>query len=80
MRSFLGIGTRFSDRVICDIHSFAPNAKIVHIDIDPAEINKNITADYALIGDVKQVLEALCKKTSKAKSQYLDESDCRLEN
>ena len=58
---FLGIGTRFSDRVICDIHSFAPNAKIVHIDIDPAEINKNITADYALIGDVKQVLEALCK-------------------
>lgn len=62
---FLGIGTRFSDRVICDIHSFAPNAKIVHIDIDPAEINKNITADYALIGDVKQVLEALCKKLQK---------------
>lgn len=62
---FLGIGTRFSDRVICDIHSFAPNAKIVHIDIDPAEINKNITADYTLIGDVKQVLEALCKKLQK---------------
>lgn len=59
---FLGIGTRFSDRVICDIHSFAPNAKMVHIDIDPAEVNKNLAVDHALIGDIKQVLKALCKK------------------
>ncbi len=58
---FIGIGTRFSDRVICDIQSFAPNAKIMQIEIDPAEINKNIAVDYALVGDVKRVLKALCE-------------------
>ncbi len=58
---FIGCGTRFSDRVICDVKSFAPHAKIIHIDVDPAEINKNIHADHALIGDVKEVLADLCK-------------------
>ncbi len=56
---FVGIGTRFSDRVICDIKSFAPNADILHIDIDSTEINKNIKAGYQLVGDVKQVLAQL---------------------
>lgn len=56
---FIGIGTRFSDRVIGDIVSFAPKAKIVHIDIDPAEVNKNIKVDYQLIGDVRYVLDHL---------------------
>ena len=56
---FVGIGTRFSDRVICDIKSFAPNADILHIDIDSTEINKNIKAGYQLVGDVKQVLTQL---------------------
>lgn len=56
---FIGIGTRFSDRVIGDIVSFAPKAKIVHIDIDPAEINKNIKVNYQLIGDVRYVLDSL---------------------
>ena len=59
---FIGIGTRFSDRVICDIKSFAPNAEIIQIDIDPAEINKNIKVNYKLIGDVKAVLTKLLPK------------------
>ena len=56
---FIGVGTRFSDRVICDIKSFAPNAKLLHIDIDPAEINKNIKVDHKIIGDVTEILEKL---------------------
>ncbi len=56
---FVGIGTRFSDRVICDIKSFAPNADILHIDIDSTEINKNIKVGYQIIGDVKQVLKLI---------------------
>lgn len=58
---FLGIGTRFSDRVICDIRSFAPNADIVHLDIDGSEINKNIKSGYPLIGDLKQTIPMLCE-------------------
>lgn len=61
---FVGIGTRFSDRVICDIKSFAPNAKILQIDIDPAEINKNIRVDSQLIGDVRYVLDHLNERLS----------------
>ena len=56
---FLAIGTRFSDRVILKTSRFAPNAQILQIDIDPAEINKNIKADNILIGDVRQVVELL---------------------
>jgi acetolactate synthase-1/2/3 large subunit len=56
---FVGIGTRFSDRVICDIQSFAPNAKILQIEIDPAEVNKNIKVDHQLIGDVRYILDHL---------------------
>lgn len=55
----IAIGTRFSDRVICNPKHFAPNAKIVHIDVDPAEINKNIRAYRSIIGDVKEVLKQL---------------------
>lgn len=58
----LVLGARFSDRVIGNAEKFAYNAKIVHIDIDPAEINKNIQVDYSIIGDLKSVLEILNKK------------------
>lgn len=58
----LVLGARFSDRVIGNAKKFAYNAKIVHIDIDPAEINKNIRVDYSIIGDLKAVLEILNKK------------------
>ncbi|HBD67729.1 MAG TPA: acetolactate synthase large subunit, partial [Treponema sp.] len=49
----------FSDRVISDASKFAQNSKVLHIDIDPAEINKNIPSATALIGDVKSILERL---------------------
>ena len=62
---FVGVGTRFSDRVICDIQSFAPHAKIVHIDIDPAEVGKNIAVEHSVVGDVKEVLSALCARLPK---------------
>ena len=50
------LGARFSDRVIGNANTFASGAKILHIDIDPAEINKNIKVDYSIIGDLKKVL------------------------
>ena len=52
----IALGARFSDRVIGNAKKFASGAKIIHIDIDAAEINKNIHADCALVGDLKEVL------------------------
>lgn len=52
-------GCRFSDRVTCDPNDFAKKAKIVHIDIDRAEIDKNIPTDHHIIGDARRVLELL---------------------
>lgn len=59
---FIGIGTRFSDRVTGDTSVFGKQAKIIHIDIDPAEFNKNIDVDVTVAGDVKAVLSALNTK------------------
>ena len=56
------VGARFSDRVTGDTKRFAPNAKIVQFDIDPAEINKNVKVDAAVIGDVSTVLAAVNAK------------------
>lgn len=56
------IGARFSDRVVGNANAFAKNAKILHIDIDEAEINKNIRASASIIGDVKEVLTRLNSK------------------
>ena len=50
---------RFDDRVTGKLATFAPNARKIHVEIDPAEINKNVTVDVGLIGDVREVLEAL---------------------
>ena len=55
----LAIGTRFDDRLTGGVDSFAPDAEVIHIDIDPAEISKNIYADYPLIGDARKVLRQL---------------------
>ena len=60
----IAVGTRFSDRVTIDVNSFAKNAKIVHIDIDRAEINKNIRADHHITGDAKTALAAVISKIS----------------
>ena len=55
----IAVGCRFSDRVTCDTSTFAKNAKVVHIDIDRAEIDKNIVTDHHIIGDARRVLELL---------------------
>lgn len=55
----IAIGARFSDRVTGNAKKFAKNAKILHIDIDPAEINKNIPSSASVIGDVKEILTIL---------------------
>ena len=65
----LAIGTRFSDRVALNTKKFARNAHIVHIDIDPSEINKNIIADHSIVGDVKEVLTELLKYIQPAKHE-----------
>lgn len=51
------IGTRFDDRFTGNIETFAPEAEVIHVDIDPAEISKNIHADYPLVGDAATVLD-----------------------
>jgi acetolactate synthase-1/2/3 large subunit len=55
----LAFGMRFDDRVTGNLASYAPTAKKIHIEIDPSEINKNVRADVALIGDLKEVLTTL---------------------
>ena len=52
----IALGTRFSDRVTGNTAAFAPKAKIVHFDIDPAELNKNVRADISVIGDLRETL------------------------
>lgn len=60
----LVLGGRFSDRVVGKESGFAANAKIVHIDIDPAEINKNVVVDASINGDIKMVLNKLIEKVN----------------
>lgn len=55
----LAFGMRFDDRVTGNLASYAPNAKKIHIEIDPSEINKNVKVDVALIGDLKDVLNTM---------------------
>lgn len=58
----IAAGVRFDDRVTGKLEHFATNAKIIHIDIDPAEIGKNVIIDIPIVGDVRLVLEELIKK------------------
>ena len=55
----IALGARFSDRVISDVKKFAPNATIVHIDVDPAEVGKNVPVEASVIGDVKAILNKI---------------------
>ncbi len=57
----IAIGTRFSDRTTGRVDNFAPYAKIIHIDIDPAEIGKNVRVDVPIVGDAKEVLKDILK-------------------
>lgn len=62
----ISLGARFDDRVTGKLDGFAPHAKIAHIDIDPAEIGKNVNTDIPIVGDVKNVLELLIPLVERA--------------
>ncbi len=69
----LAVGARFDDRVTGKIASFAPRAKIIHIDVDPAEIGKNVRVDIPVVGDAKSALTALEKEVSpKSKGAWIE--------
>ncbi len=71
---FIAMGARFSDRVATNFKTFAPNAKVLHIDIDPAEINKNIMTAQSVIGDVNEVVKRLNSMLDKAEhSEWMAE-------
>lgn len=57
----IAVGARFDDRITGHLASFAPHAKVIHIDIDPAEISKNVNADVPIVGDAGMVLKDLLK-------------------
>lgn len=78
----INIGARFDDRLTGNLATFAPNAKIIHIDIDPAEIGKNVPTDVPIVGDAKLAIQALASKEIKTKnwSKWMDYlNECRDE-
>jgi acetolactate synthase-1/2/3 large subunit len=72
----LAIGARFDDRVTGKISEFAPHAKIIHIDIDPSSVGKNVRVDIPIVGDVKNVLRELNKVLKpKEHAEWIKEID-----
>ena len=69
----IAVGCRFSDRTVGKFDEFAPDAKIIHIDIDPAEIGKNVRVDVPIVGDAKHVLREIIKLIEfKARKEWFD--------
>jgi acetolactate synthase-1/2/3 large subunit len=72
----LAIGARFDDRVTGKIASFAPRAKVVHIDVDPAEVGKNVRVDIPVVGDAKNALQGLIKEVrAKGRSVWNEKTE-----
>ena len=65
----IALGARFDDRVTGKIATFAPHAKIIHVDIDPTSIKKNVRVDLPIVGDLKDVLKKLNKKLAEHKEE-----------
>lgn len=63
----IAVGMRFDDRVTGNLKSYAKQAKIIHLEIDPSEVNKNVKVDLAVLGDCKQTMPAITKLVDKAK-------------
>ena len=63
----VAIGARFDDRITGNLEKFCPSAKFIHIDIDPSQISKNVVADIPIVGQTKQVLQALIEELKDAK-------------
>src|SRR5690242_15854895 len=72
----IALGMRFDDRVTGDLKSYAQDAKKIHIEIDPAEINKNVKVDVPLVGDLREVLQELLPRVKSVDhSEWLDSID-----
>ncbi|GAA2104025.1 acetolactate synthase large subunit [Brevibacterium salitolerans] len=69
----IAVGSRFDDRVTGDLSTFAPHAKVIHADIDPAEIGKNRTADVPIVGDAREVLSALLDELKNSFASSLED-------
>ena len=77
----IAVGARFSDRALGDAKAFAPNAKVLHIDIDRAEINKNVSTALHITGDAKTVLELLLTRVSqKQHAQWMQQARSMAED
>ena len=63
----IAIGARFDDRVTGNLDTFAPNAKVIHIDIDPAEVNKNRRVDVAIVSDVLKAVHKINEQSLNSK-------------
>lgn len=72
----IAIGTRFDDRLTGGIDTFAPEAEVVHIDIDPAEISKNVHADYPVVGDAGTVIERIDDEIARSPDSREWEQQC----
>jgi len=68
----IAIGARFDDRVTGKLTTFAPHAKIIHVDVDPTSIKKNVRVDLPIVGDVKDVLTKMIKQADKLKDKVVD--------
>jgi acetolactate synthase-1/2/3 large subunit len=69
----IAVGARFDDRVTGKIETFAPNAKVIHIDVDPASISKNVGVDIPVVGDAKHILKALTREVEyQERKQWFD--------
>ncbi len=75
----IGVGARFDDRVTGKLEEFAPDAKIVHIDIDPASISKNVIVDVPIVGDCKDALMKLNQALSEIHANWGDKHKAWLE-
>ena len=75
----IAVGMRFDDRVTGNLETYAKQAKIIHMDIDPSEINKNVKVDVAVLGDCKETLAELTKLVRKNKHTDWIESFCEYE-
>ena len=77
--ALVGLGVRFDDRVTGRLDQFAPSAKVLHVDIDPAEINKNRRADVGVVGDAKAVLRRLNERLEETRAtRGLDRREARV--
>jgi acetolactate synthase-1/2/3 large subunit len=73
----IAVGMRFDDRVTGNVRTYAPYARIIHVDIDPAEIGKNVAVEVPIVGDAKRVLQALSRMVPETpmteRAEYLDQ-------